>query len=137
MTAKQAVCQFTRQVNIKGEMYMGYGLLSLRRGCWTIPSMYQARFKAFDTRQEARQYVRRIVSGWKDRDCCEGCYHESKAVIQELAARYPGTVDYDTKSGNVFHLLDDDDKAIATIDEREMTSIWNAVELNHTEGRVA
>lgn len=64
MTATQAVRQFTRRVGIKGEMYMGYGLLSLQRGCWRIPGMFDARFKAFSTRQEAREYIRRTVSAW-------------------------------------------------------------------------
>lgn len=149
MTAKQAVRHFTRRVGIRGEMYMGYGLLSLQRGCWRIHGMYDARFKAFSTRRKAREYIRKMVSGWEDQDCRAGCYQgcresESEAVIDELAARYPGTVDYDTEDGEVFCFLDKDDRETATVDEREMTGVWNVVELaspedeqTRTEGRIA
>lgn len=54
---------------------------------------------------------------------------EFQAVIEELAAQYPGTVDYHTADCEKFDLLNKDDEIIATIDEREMTGIWNAVEL--------
>lgn len=134
MTAKEAVRTFTRRVGIKGEIYMGYGLLSLRRGCWTIPSLYDAKFKAFGTRQQAREYIRKMVSAWEDQDCRAGCFQgsresESRAVIDELSERYPGTVDYHMEDGEQFFLLDKDDGVTATVDEREMTGVLNAVEL--------
>lgn len=49
-------------------------------------------------------------------------------VIEALAARYPGTVDYNTEDGDTFVLLGKGDRVIATVDEREMTAVWNAVE---------
>ena len=56
---------------------------------------------------------------------CPGC----RAVIEKLAKDYPGTVDYEFRAeDDVFNLLNEDDEVVATISEREMTSIWNAVE---------
>ena len=76
----------------------------------------------------------------ENQDCLVRCYHgyresESKAVIDELAERYPGTVDYHTEDSESFCLLDKDDKVIATMDEREMTGVWNAVELASPESQ--
>ena len=65
---------------------------------------------------------------------CPGCRERSavrhvEAVIEKLAKDYPGTVDYEFRAeDDVFDLLDEDDKVVATISDREMTNIWNAVE---------
>ena len=56
---------------------------------------------------------------------CPGC----RAVIEKLAEDYPGTVDHEFRAeDDVFDLLDENGKVVATISDREMTSIWNAVE---------
>jgi len=67
---------------------------------------------------------------------CPGCREEEErreamfeAVIETLAEDYSGTVDYEFRAeDDVFDLLDENDKVVATITEREMTNIWNAVE---------
>ena len=67
---------------------------------------------------------------------CPGCREEEarreamfEAVIEKLAEDYPGTVDYEFRAeDDVFDLLNEDDEVVATISDREMTSIWNAVE---------
>ncbi len=67
---------------------------------------------------------------------CPGCREEEErreamfeAVVEKLAEDYSGTVDYECRAkDDVFDLLNEDDEIVATISDREMTSIWNAVE---------
>ena len=55
---------------------------------------------------------------------------EFEAVIELLAESYPGTVDYAFRDDEWFDLLDQNDKVIATLTEREMTSTWNEIDLS-------
>ncbi len=57
-----------------------------------------------------------------EKDC------EFEAVIESLAGRHPGTVDYDSRDDDRFDLLDENEKVITTITEMEMTNTWNEVE---------
>jgi hypothetical protein len=52
-----------------------------------------------------------------------------EAIIETLTEDYPGTLDYEFRDeDDVFDLLDENDKVVATNSEREMTNILNAVE---------
>lgn len=64
---------------------------------------------------------------WDADPLCPRC-REFEAVIELLAARYPGTVDYRTRNSDLFDLLDEGGQVIATITEREMTTTWNEAE---------
>ena len=51
-------------------------------------------------------------------------HYKFEAVIESLAEDYPGTVDYEFRDeDDVFDLLDENGKVVATITEREMTRL--------------
>jgi hypothetical protein len=73
-------------------------------------------------------------ASWDADPLCPACREEEgereaefEAVIESLAERYPGTVDYNSRGDGWFDLLDENDKVIATITEREMTNTWNEI----------